>query len=667
MYNFTSTTYSSASQNSTEIAKMIRQGFLGAETPTYEGQKIAKRTNANASVIRDVDDWKVTYYRRAGHKSQGFFSALAQPYEELGETELNTKSLVVNAMKDIGGIFEPEKKLLFRPQKMKPDNLQEKNDSKIPKVKHTEKQNDHESIDSGFETVRELLNDAEVKIAYLKAGKPLIDCLGDTSKIAIERRQSNGNQKRGKLIMETPNHLIQKDSISESGSRSRGEPDSKARKHFLAKLRCLKTIFCCVLNMKNRDLRNKNPLMRETLQFLKREVGIDLLQPQPASIRMPRLSAVPAVILPNHRSLKLQNVSSCETGSLGPPSLVLGRAPTVVPSTDDCESSTSRYRLSTADTGIKTGQPLTRTGIKISPSKLAALNHGVRSEGLDSVLSPQAEQMKMNESLPTDQLSLGKGGKFSSFLASFRTALKPRDASNNAFLKNFVEEALFTKTRVITTCLYGRELFKKKPEEKAQISYVFMNPSIKKLQMYYYADLNKQPEDVENILKQTKKAFVSMKSRHAKKLQKELHTRVGYLRQRFNCLEVSIFHEEDLKNMRLKVRELQRRESLDNACPTGWYELLCNEQSSLKLDNDNEVSSEVKSLLQFTRMEVTTIVHLRAKLCLLVMSLPVYELCRLSMQEALKFFLSSIMEVSEHALEDWMLSRKLITSNVLME
>ena len=108
MYNFTSTTYSSASQNSTEIAKMIRQGFLGAETPTYEGQKIAKRTNANASVIRDVDDWKITYYRRAGHKSQGFFSALVQPYEELGETELNTKSLVVNAMKDIGAIFDPE-------------------------------------------------------------------------------------------------------------------------------------------------------------------------------------------------------------------------------------------------------------------------------------------------------------------------------------------------------------------------------------------------------------------------------------------------------------------------------------------------------------------------------------------------------------------------------
>ena len=102
--------------------------------------------------------------------------------------------------------------------------------------------------------------------------------------------------------------------------------------------------------------------MRETLQFLKREVGIDLMQPQQASIRMPRLSAVPAVILPNHRSLKLQNASSCETGSLGPPSLVLGRAPTVVPSTDDCESSTSRYRLNTAETGIKTGQPLTRTG-----------------------------------------------------------------------------------------------------------------------------------------------------------------------------------------------------------------------------------------------------------------------------------------------------------------
>ena len=31
--------------------------------------------------------------------------------------------------------------------------------------------------------MRELLNDAEVKIAYLKAGKPLIDCFGDISKV----------------------------------------------------------------------------------------------------------------------------------------------------------------------------------------------------------------------------------------------------------------------------------------------------------------------------------------------------------------------------------------------------------------------------------------------------------------------------------------------------
>ena len=61
--------------------------------------------------------------------------------------------------------------------------------------------------------------------------------------------------------------------------------------------------------------------------------------------------------------------------------------------------------------------------------------------------------------------------------------------------------------------------------------------------------------------------FVPLKSFHLSFLFIPV---IRYLRQRFNCLEVSIFHEEDLKNMRLKVRELQRRESLDNACPTGW-------------------------------------------------------------------------------------------------
>ena len=108
MHNTTSTIYPSASQTSSDIVKTIKKTFVGAAPPRYVGEKVIRRTDTNITVQRRMDDWKGDFHRRNKQKSEGFFSMMAHPYEELGETELDTKKLVLKALKDIGGLFDCE-------------------------------------------------------------------------------------------------------------------------------------------------------------------------------------------------------------------------------------------------------------------------------------------------------------------------------------------------------------------------------------------------------------------------------------------------------------------------------------------------------------------------------------------------------------------------------
>ena len=91
-----------------EITKSIRQCLIGAKVPTYEGRKVKERTTTNLAHCRSENEWKIALDRREKQKCDGYFSQISQPYRELGETELDTKDLVVDGMKKIGIILNVE-------------------------------------------------------------------------------------------------------------------------------------------------------------------------------------------------------------------------------------------------------------------------------------------------------------------------------------------------------------------------------------------------------------------------------------------------------------------------------------------------------------------------------------------------------------------------------
>lgn len=94
--------------------------------------------------------------------------------------------------------------------------------------------------------------------------------------------------------------------------------------------------------------------------------------------------------------------------------------------------------------------------------------------------------------------------------------------------------------------------------------------------------------------------------------------------------------------------------------PSKWYE-------DLKAMTDAKVSSsflpktsEVMTKLQtYAHMDHKTVSYAKAKLCLLTMSLPAYDICHIHMQKAIQFVLENILLGQESQFIEWLDHRKM--------
>ncbi|XP_073259221.1 uncharacterized protein [Porites lutea] len=93
------------------------------------------------------------------------------------------------------------------------------------------------------------------------------------------------------------------------------------------------------------------------------------------------------------------------------------------------------------------------------------------------------------------------------------------------------------------------------------------------------------------------------------------------------------------------------------ACRFGDLE---REAQELGLQREIGVICLFSKLYPFAIDDVTTIPFAQAKLCLVVQSLPIYELCSLPMMDALKFLLVNILNTSTGTFDEWMNQRKLL-------
>eukprot|EP00112_Aurelia_sp_Birch-Aquarium-sp1_P004076 Seg1464.1 transcript_id=Seg1464.1/GoldUCD/mRNA.D3Y31 product="DNA-directed RNA polymerase II subunit RPB9" protein_id=Seg1464.1/GoldUCD/D3Y31 len=615
-----------ASQNiSTEITKSIRQCLTGVEVPTYEGRKVKERTPTNLAHVRRENDWKIAWSKREKQKGEGYFSQITQPYRELGEIELDTKDLVVDAMEDIGVVFNMENdhytadrrsKQLKRvdKDKLKKTNPLAKKARRSPLYTTPER---IESADNGYSIIRERVAKTNKKVTFVKAGKSLLQYLD----VDAQKQKSEVTEEWRVL---TPEHLL-KDKKSDTSAidAQKAKEHERTRRRFLAKLECLKTVFCCVLNMKNRDLKSKNPLSRQALRSIRKDFSADS--------RNARLPTSPAM-LNQHRPTRSSfndNDSDCV-----PPGGIFKMPPAVASSID--MQSVSRCRLNRDS----------------STTHLSGMHHSGRNRLVArSPVLPAAGGMRV-EAWVASQSSMKLNGSFAAESAN-STPRNPQIDYNSLSL--LPRRAAVVKARETVEL----PIWQRITQNEIKREDIKAGRKVKE-------GKKKHVKDVENMLQAKRDAFENMKRKALNKLHRDLDNKHNRFRHKLKFMQDSIFDKQRYNKAGEKLGDNKVQIEVDEHA-ADWHKALSAKQKSLKLGGEEEVAAKLKDLLQFCRIELSTIPLLRSRLCLLVMSLPAYDLCRAAMQEAIKFFLTSIMDISEHNLEDWMMHRRLAVHTLLWD
>lgn len=116
----------------------------------------------------------------------------------------------------------------------------------------------------------------------------------------------------------------------------------------------------------------------------------------------------------------------------------------------------------------------------------------------------------------------------------------------------------------------------------------------------------------------------------------------------------------DLQRVREADRVIREDYDKEDVKSAPWYRDLENEAQELGVAREAEVIIPLNNLYPFAFDDITTLPFVQAKLCLIVQSLPIYELCSLSTLEALKFLLAKILNCSSGTFNEWMNQRKLL-------
>ncbi|XP_060069978.1 uncharacterized protein LOC132550001 [Ylistrum balloti] len=142
-------------------------------------------------------------------------------------------------------------------------------------------------------------------------------------------------------------------------------------------------------------------------------------------------------------------------------------------------------------------------------------------------------------------------------------------------------------------------------------------------------------------------------------LQKIEREKMVSFKMKYQVFEdLSPLFPEHVINMRRGKTNMARNVDVHHVPPSKWYDELREKTYSITGQNDPEINNILNKLSQFSTMDTKTIHHAKAKLCLLVMSLPAYSILKICMQKAIKYVLETILLGDLSMLVDWLSHRK---------
>ncbi|KAK6188296.1 hypothetical protein SNE40_004501 [Patella caerulea] len=179
-------------------------------------------------------------------------------------------------------------------------------------------------------------------------------------------------------------------------------------------------------------------------------------------------------------------------------------------------------------------------------------------------------------------------------------------------------------------------------------------------------------KDIAMVTHRARRDFEKLKANLQRTCEAEVeqHDRqtLQYFRHKFNSfngLKMNSIFEKHCKRMRdtssLIPISTAKKEIIEvlEVPPSKWFEELQIKIFSTTDAKDADVNGALMQLGRFSQMGVRTVPHCRARLCLLVMSMPAYDLCKISMQLAIRFVLEEILTGQAEEFYHWLHLRKL--------
>jgi len=622
-----------------ELMRFVRGNYNRQEDVPYEPVAVHRRSSSTflACSLEEIDHFLEVYKRRSDNKTLGFFSPQEQPYKPLGEIVLDPESLVIDELRsclDEDALKQYEK---AKESKLLTYGMDEK--SKRKSVEHEgdaskaewEKRR-YQSSSAGMKSIREMIKESDQRIIAVRAGQHyaphVLNCKAEKSRArAAEEEQDNMD---GMTMKRLSSHFLL-DTIATKGIDQKEETNTVP------------------MEFPSASPRPRLPNTPRGKQIASNPRGSEERKSQ-----MPRKeNAFRGKVEAVHRILCiLYNMKS---------RLLRQRTPL----TRDMLNSLYRDPFVIKKLDIS---KLSRRNGRCSPSSSAAVKITAASsqEGLTTGIRPRPGSSKHEGQFQ------GKSPSRISLLGS-REVHTPTGASR------------FSRIEIKRRHMLGGErmeswedLLNVNIKDKSQkvsrkfppwfTSFTENKQSHHKTDEKIYKSNSDCLESVHdsNTVNRFRTDMVqlreSLQSRAKHRNNKVESEKLPKFRMKIALLDpasVSSFWEKQ----RIKLDEVDNKDIKDVVCVQDvypeWYEAIVSECSHLHLDEDTLLKPIMNSLENFAREDISALPNIKEKLILLVMSLPVMDVCTASIQQALKVVLGEVLNLDTKLFAEWLKFRKL--------
>ncbi|XP_064597722.1 uncharacterized protein LOC135464154 isoform X2 [Liolophura sinensis] len=641
---------------SSELTKTIRQKWENVEKPArYVVHKVTCRTSDQLILAENKSCWTKNYKRRQQNLQIGFFNPIQRPYQCLGgDFTLDPKELIQDVYN----------KTLSKKSKERPVKNKCKDDTPTcissmetepPSTGPKPSQSEDEDIThlSLWEHVHESNNQVRFVCAgqqYHEANKLIMEMRGKRSRsdlqtpnmMAIKSVTSLVDLNIGKTCAidilsiprtdstevdqtegEGPSELCVPTAMKAATSRTsesqlrsttsrlmeiyERERRERVKLDQMQKLEAIYMILLTLTNMKTSFLRNKTPLSRELLAVLKKEHPCD-------------------------RDLMSR--------------LASGRYSTNHPASVSTDTLIS----------METHSPNRTVALPLGP------NPDLRPAGLTPVPvahTPAAPQRRMT-TFGNSPRAIGLLGAASMWAQKARkVTVDTVETWEDLVYTPDKQQRLFSKLQ-ITGMFLGAMTKRRIPESDERKLPLWQIVANEKSHISPQKRRSREPQA---RLKQFEEDYLSLKAALARENRTELYKldreRLALFEFKFNVLEkLPRLYQQHNREMRRALRNFSYNADNMEIQPSEWFQKL-KEDTEAACPNDEDIQNMIRKMGRFSQMDSKTVLQAKAKLCMLMMSLPAYEICRVTVQQAFRFVLEEILLGNLAQFERWLRTRKL--------